>query len=319
MRGGSGTPLPVTHGVPQGSIAGPILFSIFVNDLPCHLSCKTIVYADDTQLLDQAKPDQQGLAALRSRIQGTLTTMDCWFKQNSLKMNPNKTDIILTGTRPNIKKTKNFEVSFKDETLVPSLSTRLLGVTIDAFLSWEDHISQIVRKCNGILISLYRFRHHFSQSALKRLIEAHVFPHITYCLSAWGGANKKHLSRIQKILNFAARIVTGIRRGDRIGHAFETLGWHRIEEMVDTRDAIKMFKVLYSDMGSPAVREMFTTRNVVSSRSTRATDSGKLHVPRCKLENTKRFFRYRAAQKWNSLPNKSKSCVSLLAFKRALS
>ena len=89
--------------------------------------------------------------------------------------------------------------------------------------------------------------------------------------------------------------------------------------MVDIRDAIKMFKVLYSDMGSPAVREMFTTRNVVSSRSTRATDSGKLHLPRCKLENTKRFFRYRAAQKWNSVPNKSKSCVSLSAFKRALS
>ena len=165
MRGGSGTPLPVTHGVPQGSIAGPILFSIFVNDLPCHLSCKIIGYADDTQLLDQAKPDQQGLAALRSRIQGTLTTMDCWFKQNSLKMNPNKTDIILTGTRPNIKKTKNFEVSFKDETLVPSLSTRLLGVTIDPFLSWEDHISQIVRKCNGILIFLYRF--HFSTISLR--------------------------------------------------------------------------------------------------------------------------------------------------------
>ena len=66
-------------------------------------------------------------------------------------MNPNKTDMIHTGTRPNIKKTKNFEVSFKDETLVPSLSTRLLGVTIDPFLFWEDHISQIVRKCNGIL------------------------------------------------------------------------------------------------------------------------------------------------------------------------
>ena len=111
----------------------------------------------------------------------------------------------------------------------PSRSVRLLGVVIDPILSWEDHIGHVVKKCYGILISLYRFRHHFSQDTLKLLIETHVFPHILYCLSAWGGATKTQLYRIQKIINFAARVVTGVRRGDRISPALQALGWHRVE------------------------------------------------------------------------------------------
>ena len=95
VRGGSATPLSVTHGVPQGSIAGPILFSILINDLSCHLSCKVIGYADDTQLLDRAKPDDQNLSALQTRIQTTLATMESWFKANSLKMNQKRLSLFL--------------------------------------------------------------------------------------------------------------------------------------------------------------------------------------------------------------------------------
>ena len=164
VRGGSATPLAVTHGVPQGSIAGPILFSILINDLPCHLSCKVIGYADDTQLLDRAKPGPLNLSALQTRIQSTLATMESWFKTNSLKMNPTKTDFILIGTRPNIKKTRDFHLVIGDSLMFPSRSVRFLGIVIDPVLSWDAHISQVVKKCNGILISLYRFRSHFPQT-----------------------------------------------------------------------------------------------------------------------------------------------------------
>ena len=317
VRGGSLTPLPVTHGVPQGSIAGPILFSILVNDLPCHLSGKVIGYADDTQLLDRAKPDELNLSHLQTRIQSTLVTMETWFKANSLKMNPKKTDFILLGTRANIKKAKNFQLPIGDSSMVPSPSVRLLGVVIDPVLSWERHIAQVVKKCYSILISLYRFRNNFSQDILKIIIQTHVFPHILYCLSVWGGASKNQLSRIQKIINFAARVVTGLKRSDRISPALQTLGWHRVEQLIETRDMVKVFKTLHSDATPTAVRAMFETRSAVSQRETRSSDAGKLQLARCRLEHTKKSFRYRAAATWNGLPKRVTDHSSVGRFKRA--
>ena len=96
VRGGS-LSLPLSHGVPQGSLVGPILFSIFTNDLPSFLPHGRLVsYADDTQLLDSAHPDD--LSSLKSRLEETLLTVKSYFTSNSLKMNPSKTTLILVGT-----------------------------------------------------------------------------------------------------------------------------------------------------------------------------------------------------------------------------
>ena len=75
----------------------------------------------------------------------------------------------------------------------PSPTTKLPGVTFDPYLTWDVHITRIDR-CNALLISLSKFRHNFDQEAIKLLIETHVFPHILYCISVWGGTTKKKSS-----------------------------------------------------------------------------------------------------------------------------
>ena len=154
VRGGTAT-LPVSFGVPQGSIAGPILFSPFTNDLHCHFpNCRVIAYADDTQLLDHAPPDSQNLAQLKHRIENSLELLQLWFRTNSLKMNPAKTDFAIVGTRQAIKNSNDFHISIAGTVTRPTPSTKLLGVIIDPCISWETHIGQIVKKCNALLISL---------------------------------------------------------------------------------------------------------------------------------------------------------------------
>ena len=111
VRGGSATATAVTHGVPQGSIVGPILFSLFCNDLPCHLDVEPVIYADDTHLLDRAKPEPQHLIALKARIENTLSVMQNWYRLNSLKMNPQKTECIVIGSRQSIKNTGVFNLT----------------------------------------------------------------------------------------------------------------------------------------------------------------------------------------------------------------
>ena len=205
--------------------------------------------------------------ALKARIENTLCIMQNWYRSNSLKMNPQKTEFMMIGSRQNIKKTEGFHLVIDNVPVPPSGSLRMLGVVLDPILSWEKHISHVVQKCNALLISLYRFRHHFSQDILQKLINIHVFPHIIYCLSVWGGPNKTQLVRIQKTINFAARVVTGAGRTDRIGPTLQALGWERVERLVEMKDAVKMYKLLTKELGPPAIRSMFVARSAVSHRS----------------------------------------------------
>ena len=318
VRGGTATQ-PVSFGVPQGSIAGPILFSLFTNDLHCHLpDCRVIAYADDTQLLDHSLPEPQNLVQLKLRIEKSLDTLQLWFRSNSLKMNPSKTDFAIVGTRQAIKKSQDFQISVVDMVAKPSPSIRLLGVTIDQNMAWNIHIGHVVKKCNALLISLYRFRHHFTREMLKLLIETHVFPHILYCISAWGGTTKSQLARIQKVIKFGARIVTGVRCRERVGPALESLGWGHIERMVWERDLIRVFKAVHQPLCPPAIRSMFVQRSAISSRATRSSEAGDLELPRCRLSATQRGFRYRAAAAWNKLPPALTERPTLSLFRASL-
>ena len=146
VRGGS-LSLPLSHGVPQGSLVGPILFSIFTNDLPSYLPHGRLVsYADDTQLLDSAHP--RNLSVLKARQEDTLRAVLSYFTSNSLKMNPAKTTLLLVGTTPNLKKTSSFHLNLPGHVLTPSPFVKMLGVTLDPTLSWEKHISNVVKKCS---------------------------------------------------------------------------------------------------------------------------------------------------------------------------
>ena len=195
VRGGS-LSLPLSHGVPQGSLIGPILFSIFTNDLPSHLPHgRLISYADDTQLLDSAHTDD--LSTLKKRQENTLIAVQSYLTSNSLKMNPGKTTLLLVGTPQNLKKVPSFHLDVAGHTLTPSPFVKMLGVTVDSTLSWETHISNVVKKCNSILLCLYKIRHHLTPDVRKLLIQCHVFPHILYCLSVWGGAARCHLQKFQ--------------------------------------------------------------------------------------------------------------------------
>ena len=317
VRGGS-LALPLSHGVPQGSLVGPILFSIFTNDLPSYLPHGRLVsYADDTQLLDSARPDN--LPMLISRQEETLLCVKSYFTSNSLKMNPSKTSLILVGTSQNLKKIPSFSINIAGHILTPSPSVKMLGVTLDQSLSWEEHISSVVKKCNSILVCLYKIRHHLTPEARKLLIQVHVFPHILYCLSVWGGAAACHLARIQKLFNFGARIVTGLHMRDHISPALESLGWLDVRDLVIRRDCIGVFRALSEPQVPLAIRSLFSRRAEVSQRATRATVAGELELPALRLSLSRRMFSYRAASSWNRLPPATAASRTRSEFVRRLS
>ena len=318
VRGGTST-LPVTHGVPQGSLVGPVLFSVLTNDMANFIPFgKIISYADDTNILDRAHPTDDSLSDLKDRVEDSLSALERWFSQNSLKMNATKTNFMIIGTKQSVKNhSSHLTLRVSGSQVQPSQTMKILGVTLDQTLSWDSHISNVVGKCFGSLISLNRFRHHFTPAALQLIIQAHVLSHITYCLPVWGGARKTQQARVQKVLNFAARVITGKRKRDHISPAMRSLEWPTFQEMVTERDLINVHRAVHDGRAPAALRSLFVQRNRVSVRNTRAHERC-LQLPRCKLEATKRSFAYRAASGWNALPASALECPTRGAFKAQL-
>ena len=157
---------------------------------------------------------------------------------------------------------------------------------LDPILSWEKHISHVVQKCNGLLISLYRFRQHFSQDIATTKSDKHS------CLSVhrllpfslgWGQQNLTFQDPESPSSDWDT--TNGQDRPDTPGS-----GWQRVERLVEMKDAVKMHKLLTQELGPPAVRSMFVARSAVSHRSTRSTEAGRLELPWCRLVCTQHLF-----------------------------
>ena len=301
---------------PQGSILGPILFILFTNDVYGFLTHgRLVTYADDTVHIDCAPPNETGLTELQSRLQQTMCELKAWFSANAMKMNERKTDFLLVGSRQNLAKAADFRFEINGSAVGASKSMKILGVIVDPELSWNAHISNVVRKCYAILFSLYKCRYYFTPDVLKAIIRVHVFSHIRYCICVWGGASKSQLQKLQKVINFAARIVTGLKKYDHVTPALSSLGWPRIESMIEQMDLVKVFKTLRGEGVPQEISALFVPRSAVSHRTTRATGLGRLHLRRPRLAATKRGFSYRAAAAWNRLSPEQCDAETVRAFK----
>ena len=235
-------------------------------------------------------------------------------------MNASKTDFIIIGTQHSIKKgdVHSFSIEVSGSKFQPSTSIRLLGVTVDQTLSWESHIGEVVRKSFATSVALKRFRHHFTPEALRVLVQAHVLTHVAYCLPVWAGATQGQLDRVQRCVNFAARVITGVRKFDHITPSLKALGWSRMPELIRQKDCIKVYKAVSNEAGPVAVRSMLVTRAQISSRQTRHSERGALQLPWYDLKCTKRSFPYRAICAWNDLPTTVTSSKSISSFKSHL-
>ena len=196
IRGGGSQVLQVTHGVIQGSLLGPKLFSIFTNDLPSHVSHGMLtMYADDCQFMDSDSPIH--LNTLKQRVESTLETALNWFTQNRLKINTCKTKLLVIKSRQR-KMVGNFCIKFGGNDIKPSPHAKILGVYVDSALSWEKQVSQACHRCYSVLFGLSKLRNKIPIETKKLLVQALVFPHIYYCLPVWGGCVKTQSERIQK-------------------------------------------------------------------------------------------------------------------------
>ena len=250
--------------------------------------------------VDDAKNELPDLPALINRMEGVLTCLSDWFRANSLKVNASKTELVVFGSPHNLRKLPKFKVAFCDTELVPCEKVRNLGVIFDNKMSWEAHIAMISRRCMGILSGLSHVRHHLPNHVIGTLVTALVISQVRYCLSVYGTGSKKNLDKIQKVLNFGARVIFGKRKFDHVSDSLDRLGWFRPRQLVELSTLNLAHKVIRS--GKPDALAALFQQNLENRE--RNTRQDLLYVvPRCNTEAGKRRFSVRGPNMYNSLPS----------------
>ena len=307
------TALPNNMGVFQGSALGPLLYTIFSNDLSLFVPGATVVqYADDTQVM--VCGNKTALSDLTERMEQALSSLDLWFRANSLKVNPDKTQLIVFGSRQNLRNVTPFGVKFRERTLQPVSEVKNLCVIFDRHLSWDAHVQEITRKCFGILIGLSHIRHYLPAEILPTIVAALVLSRVRYCLPVYGNGSRQNLNKIQKILNFAARVISGRRKFSRSADVRAALGWLDAEDLVKYHTLALLHKIRMHHT-PVSISNSIQTNREARVRNTRQDDD--LRLPSVRTEAGRRRFLYRGPMWYNALPVDTRT-MSIGGFNRAL-
>ena len=309
------SPKYVRFGVPQGSILGPILFNIYVNDLKEFLSdCYFVQYADDTQIIIDG--DIDNLEDLIRRAEEVLCRVKLYFNNNGLLLNENKTQCIFLGSRQYLSEIgNNIHVSFNGTVIKPLESVKNLGVHFDKYMTFEKHVDELCRKVMGTLIYLNRIKKLFDPETRLIVVQSLVLSLINYCFIVWGSTSNVYKQRVQKLQNFAARVAIGtVKKYDHISPFLLQLGWLKINDKFVFEVCVFIFKVLRNIF--PNWLYNFSTVDSVTGITTRQANN--LVTRRANTEIGSRKINTRGPQLWNNLPTSLKDEGSLVSFKNKL-
>ena len=305
----------VTCGVPQGSLLGPLLFSLFVNDMPGIVkSCDLALYADDTCLFTSSRDPKE----IAKRANEDLSILSKWLKDNKLMVNPKKCEVMFMGTHQRLKKMQDMiedcHFYIDGDEIQKVEHCKYLGVIIDQNLSWNNHIAHIEKKIIKCIYLLRRLRPFINQDIALLFYKSVIQCNFDYCNAVWTNGSKSCLDKLQKLQNRSLRIVMNVDYMFPSNCLYSTLNLDRLCVRWSKLLACTMYRCIHK-LCPPYLSNIFCVRETAY-----CTRSGprKLRLIQPKTNYGKRSLAYRGAKLWNELDYPSSPPTSIEAFKRHL-
>ena len=294
--------LPITHGVPQGSNVGPLLFLLYINDIGYSIKkCRFKLFADDTVIYCNSKD----INTCKKHIEEDLNNINEWCINNNMQINSKKTKIMLFGNRNIVKKNKNVFIRFNNEDLQTVSSFKYLGFILDSVLSHNQHTNIIIRNTCHKIFQLRRINPYLNEKTSLMIYKSFILPIIEYGNVIYRTANKKNLEKIQRVQNQALKLCLNLDKDTPTALVHKAANLNTLEERRE-KATIK-FMLTHTKM------KKFLDQNDYNINR-RSTTVPKLNIPSYKSTLAKKAISYSGSKLWNNLKYEIKEITDKKKF-----